>query len=130
MNHYISDLVTRIKNAAGAKRRSLVLPYSKSNKAIANILAKEGFLSDVKEEMVEGRKMLRVLVRYEYREPVLTEVRIVSKPSLRVYIKANKVKDEEKRGQKTVLISTSKGIMSGKDAQKQGLGGELLFKIS
>src|SRR5258708_1864822 len=87
MNYIVSDFIIRIKNAAMAKRRKLSLPYSKMNKAIGNTLVKEGFLKDIKEEEVDGKKELIATVAYEKRIPIVTDVKIISKPSLRVYVK-------------------------------------------
>ncbi len=129
MNYFISDLIIRIKNAAAARRKTVELPYSNMNKAIAKVLAKERFLTGVKEEEVEGRKMLIASIAYDNRIPVMTNVIVVSKPSLRVYIKSHDVHKKERKGLHTVILSTSAGVMSGVEAVKKGVGGELLFEI-
>lgn len=120
----------RIKNAATARRRSVLLPYSRINREIGTILVREGFLAEVKEENVEGKGMLKAIIRYEKRSPVFSDVRIVSKPSLRIYIKAGTITHAERKGLQTTIVSTSKGVMTGKEAQRKGVGGELLFEIS
>ena len=125
MNHTVSDFIIRIKNASLARRKTIVVPLSKMNKEMAAVLIKEKLLSSCKEEVVEGRKMLVVALQYEQRDPAITSVLIISKPSLRVYKKANTVQ----RGIGTSLISTSLGIMTQKEARKKGIGGELLFTI-
>lgn len=129
MNHLISDFIIRIKNAASARRKTVVLPYSKLNYAVGKALIKEGFLKDIKEKEEEGRKELVAEIAYSRRIPVLNDVSVVSKPSLRVYSKAKLINEKRGRERHTVIISTSKGILSGKDAQKLGVGGEVLFTI-
>jgi small subunit ribosomal protein S8 len=129
MNHSVSDLIIRIKNASLANRKEVVLPYSKINKEIGKALQKEGFLEDIK-EVKDGSKMtLSATIKYEKRNPVITDVVIVSKPSLRVYKASKEIKDVEKRGKHKVILSTSQGVMSGTDAKKKGVGGEILFEI-
>lgn len=128
MNNFI-DIIIRIKNAALAKRRIISIPYSKMNKEVSKVLVKEGFLEDVKEEVALGRKTLKVTIKYEKRTPVLAGILIISKPSLRVYEPSKKLPDMEKRGRRTLIISTNQGIMTGKEARKKGIGGEILFAI-
>lgn len=112
-----------------ANRRETVAPYSKLNIAIGDVLQKKHFLSDVKEEVIDGRKMLRVGIRYEHREPTVQGVLVVSKPSLRVY-KGIKVMKKSMHGSKhMVIVSTNKGIMTEQEAKTQGVGGEVLFEI-
>lgn len=127
MSYQIGDFIIRIKNASLAKRRSVVLKYSKVNKVLADILVEERFLNSVKEEEKDGIKTLVASIRYQKRKPVLTDVLLVSKPSLRVH---KKNKTVEKRGLGILVISTSQGIMTSKNAKKKGIGGELLFRVS
>lgn len=129
MNHLVSDFIIRIKNSAVAKRREVVLPYSKINKEIGKLLVKQGFLEDFKEESNEGKKSLRAVIKYEKRIPVLTNVEVISKPSLRVYGNIKKINEIKKRGRRTVIVSTSKGLMTSEEAEKKGVGGEVLFAI-
>lgn len=129
MNHSVSDFLIRIKNASLAKRHEVMLPYSKINKEIGKVLKREGFLADIKEEKIVGRKSLMGTIAYEKRNPVLSDVVIVSKPSLRVYKTSKAIGDVEKRGRHKVILSTSQGVMTGSDARKRGIGGEILFEI-
>lgn len=128
MNHTVSDFIIRIKNACMAKRRTVVVPYSSVSKAIAQVLVKQRYITNVQEEEMDGKKFLVIKLAYLMRSPVLTNVTIISKPSLRVYKKTTQMRDVAK-GQGITLISTSKGIMTEREAEKEGLGGELLFKI-
>jgi len=129
MNYLVSDFTTRIKNACLSKRQTVLLPYSKITREIGKVLVKEHFLEDVKEEKIEGKKMLVGRIKYVKREPLLTGIQVMSKPSLRVYKSAKTVQASEKRGNFTSVYSTNQGILTGKEALKKGVGGELLFKI-
>lgn len=129
MNYQVADAIIRIKNAAAAKRRKTFLPYSRMNKAIAGILVKEQFLSGVTEEEQDGRKVLVVAIAYNKRVPMMTDVRIVSKPSLRTYAKAKQLAKRRRNGMGIAVVSTSQGIMTEEQAAKKEIGGEMLFKI-
>ena len=129
MNHSVSDFIIRIKNGALAKRKEIELPYSNINLAIGKVLKKEGFLDEVKESKNGNQKSIKATISYEKRQPILNDVKIVSKPSLRVYKASKDISDIEKRGRHRVVISTSQGVMSGKEAKNKGLGGEILFEI-
>lgn len=130
MNYQIGDFIIRIKNAASAKRKEVVLPYSRVNNAIGKVLVKEGFLEEIKQEEEDGKKVLKGKIRYDRRRPVLEGVTIFSKPSLRVYVSASEINFYQKKGAHVLIFSTSQGIMTGKEARKKGVGGELLFAIS
>lgn len=129
MNHLVSDSVTRIKNALMARRKEVRLPYSRLVKEIGKVLVKEKYLKNIKEEVEEGKKVLIATVQYERRIPVITDIAILSKPSLRLYADKAEIAKRERRGRHTFVLSTSKGVMTGKEAQKQGVGGELLFEV-
>lgn len=123
------DFIVRIKNSTRAQRRELVMPFSKLVLEVGKVLVKEGFLESIKEESVEKRKMLRVKIAYDRRTPRFNDLTVISKPSLKKHIDSKGIKDIEKRGRKTLIISTSQGVMTGKEAQKKNLGGEILFAI-
>lgn len=129
MNHSVSDFIIRIKNAGLARRHEVSMPYSNINKEIAKVLKKEGYLSEVKDGKDGDKKTINVTIAYEKRRPVMTDVVIISKPSLRVYKPKKNIKDIEIRGRHKVIMSTSQGVMTGEDARKKGIGGEILFKI-
>lgn len=129
MNYQVGDFIIRLKNASMARRRSLMVPYANLTGAIAKVLVKEGYLKEVKEEIKDGRKFFAIKLRYEDRNSIISDVSLFSKPSLRVYQKAKNMQKVQKRGLGIEIISTSKGIMSAKDAKKMGIGGELLFRI-
>jgi small subunit ribosomal protein S8 len=129
MNYLVADFIIRIKNSAMSKRKEVVLPFSNINKEIGKVLVKEGFLESIKEESKDGKKELLAVVRYEKRIPVLNDVKIISKPSLRVYSTSKKILEIGKRGRRKVIVSTSQGVMSAMEASKKGVGGEILFAI-
>lgn len=129
MNYNIFNFVIQIKNASLAKRRSINVPYAKISEEIGKVLVKNGFLQDIKKEAKENRQILTAHIKYENREPAVSGVLIVSKPSLKVYGKRTNILKEERRGMGVCILSTNKGIMTVGEAYKQGLGGEILFKI-
>jgi small subunit ribosomal protein S8 len=129
MNHSVSDFIIRIKNASKAMRREVVLPYSKINKEIGKVLKKEGYLEEIKESNDGNIKSLSAIIAYEKRIPVITDVVIHSKPSLRVYKTSKTINDIERRGKHQVILTTSQGVMTGAEARKKGIGGEILFEI-
>lgn len=129
MNYKVSDFIIRIKNAALSKRREVVLPYSKLNKELGKVLVKQGFLENIKEQVTDNKKSLLGIIKYERRIPVLTDVEIISKPSLRVYEPSKHLLGIERKGRKILIISTSQGVMTGTEARKKGVGGEVLFTI-
>lgn len=126
--YHTGDFITRIKNAYRARRKQVLMPFSKSSKAIAQVLVKEGFLAKVEVTEEDNRKTLVAHLRYENRRPVFHEVKLISKPSLRVYVNKDDMAADKDRTM-TAVVSTSSGVMTGKEAMKKGVGGELLFKI-
>jgi len=129
MNHSVSDFIIRIKNASMARRREVVLPYSNINFEIGKVLKKEGFLTEIKEGKDGNHRTLEATIAYEKRNPVLSNVIVISKPSLRVYKPSKTIRDIEIRGRHKVVMSTSQGVMIGADAKKKRIGGEILFEI-
>ncbi|OGH07132.1 MAG: 30S ribosomal protein S8 [Candidatus Levybacteria bacterium RBG_13_35_9] len=129
MNYLIADFMIRIKNSAISKRKEVVLPFSNINKEIGKVLVKEGFLENITEENEQGKRMLKATIRYEKRIPVFTDVIIISKPSLRIYEPAKRLNEIKKRGRRKIILSTSKGVMTAEEAQKKGMGGEILFAV-
>src|SRR3989344_6435352 len=126
MNYTVGDIAIRIKNAAMANRKVTLFPFTKISKEVCRVLVKQGFLASAKEEEREGKKVLVVTIAYKHRVPVLTNVELVSKPSLRVYVKTKHAKDKQRRVSGVSVFSTSAGILTGAEASKQGIGGELL----
>jgi small subunit ribosomal protein S8 len=128
MNYIVGNFVIQIKNAALARKKEIVTPYSNISNAIGKVLIKEGFLESVSEENNDGKRQLAVKLRFYRRKPSITDVAIVSKPSLRIYISADEILKKQGRSA-TAVLSTNAGVLTGREAVKKGVGGELLFKI-
>lgn len=128
--YQLSNFIIGIKNAAAAKRKTAVLPYSKVNKNIGEVLVKEGYLESIKEETSGNKKNLVAALKYDRRLPVLSNIAVISKPSLRVYAPAKNIFKIAGGRDSKVIVSTNKGIMSARRAIKEGLGGEILFRVS
>ena len=111
-----------------AKRREVEFRYSKIAKEISKLLVKENYLEDLKEETRDGQKILVGKIRYEKRIPVFSDCKIISKPSLRIYISAKDL-TKIQGGLGISVVSTNQGIMSSIQAKKKGLGGEIFFNI-
>jgi small subunit ribosomal protein S8 len=123
----ISDMLTRIRNASMVNKAEVRLPYSKMKHAIAKILLEEGYVSAV--EKVDGATPeLRIGLRYEGREPMIRNLKRVSKPGHRLYFKHDALpKVLSDHG--IAIVSTSQGVMTNKAARKRKLGGEVLCEV-
>ncbi len=124
----ISNMIIQIKNAGNAGHESVTVPYSKLKHSIAEVLKKEKFIKNAEPKSEKGKKMLSVELFMEKRVPKIKGVERISKPSRRVYTKTSDIRGV-KSGYGALILSTSHGIMSGREAKKAGLGGEALFKI-
>lgn len=124
----IADSLTMIRNAIMAKKENLDVPASKTVKAILEILKAENYIDAVK--LIEGKKqgILRVYLKYTAGKSAIRNLKRISKSSLRVYAKRDKV-PTVLRGRGLAIISTSKGIFTDKQAREAGLGGEVLCYI-
>jgi len=125
----IADMLTRLRNASLARHTEVVLPASRSKREIARILVEEGFVADVREDQQESRAVLRITLKYvDGKAPVLTGLKRISKPGLRVYAGKTEI-PRVLGGLGLVIVSTSRGIMSGQQARKAQLGGEILAYV-
>jgi len=124
----ISNFIIKVKNAGNAGLSSTTAPYSKLKASIAEVLKKEGFIKNFEEKMEKGRKVLVVSLFSENRVPKIKGVQRISKPSKRIYKKVNEIRSV-KNGYGALILSTSLGVMTGREAKKQKLGGEALFSI-
>ena len=125
----IADMLTRIRNANTMKYETVDVPSSKMNKAIADILVEEGYIKEYKEEKKEKETFIVLTLKYgSKKERVITGLRRISKPGLRVYAKKDDI-PKVLNGLGIAIISTSKGLMTDKNARKEGLGGEVLAYI-
>jgi small subunit ribosomal protein S8 len=124
----IADLLTRIRNAAAVGKTEVRVPSSKLKKVVAEQLKKNKYLTDVKVEAGKPRDTLVITINKAGENSVINELSRLSKPGRRVYVKADEI-PKIKSGRGLVLISTSKGVITGHEAVKQRLGGELLLKV-
>ena len=128
----ISDMLIRIKNAQAVRGEQVVMPFSKVNFKIANLLKEAGYISEVERKNKKAKKAehehLQLTLKYQDNQGALSDVKIISRPSRRMYIKAKDIKSV-RSGYGLAIVSTSKGIMSSRKAKKLGLGGEILFEV-
>ncbi|MCI5522104.1 MAG: 30S ribosomal protein S8 [Tenericutes bacterium] len=125
----IADMLTRIRNANQMRYKEVEVPASKMKLEIARILKEEGFIADFKVKKNDVQNIIVLSLKYgEKKERVITGLKRISKPGLRVYAKAEEV-PTVLNGLGIAIMSTSKGVMTGKDAKKQSLGGEVLAYI-
>jgi small subunit ribosomal protein S8 len=123
----ISDMFTRIRNAIAVNKHAVKMPHSKIKEAVAKILADNGFLDKV-EVGEEGFKTLTITINSEDANATITEIERLSKPGRRLYVRADKI-PTVKRGRGIVIVSTSSGVMTGKEAKAKRLGGELIGQV-
>ncbi|MEL7084552.1 MAG: 30S ribosomal protein S8 [Cyanobacteria bacterium P01_A01_bin.3] len=129
-NDTISDMLTRIRNANLARHQSVNIPATKMTRNIARVLREEGFIDSFEEAEAESRKNLVLSLKYKgrNRQPIITKLQRVSRPGLRVY-KNRKELPRVLGGIGIAIISTSSGIMTDRDARRNGIGGEVLCYI-
>lgn len=123
----ISDMLTRIRNTAALSRTEVSVPYSNFKASVAEILKQNGYVADVKVE-TEPRKNLILTLAEKNGELKVRELARMSKPGRRVYAKAGEI-PRPLAGRGLVIVSTSNGVMSGHEAKKRGLGGELICRV-
>ena len=125
----IADMLTCIRNASQAGLPATEMSHSRLKAEIARILKKEGFVADVAEDAADGKKRLRVVLKYDYNEkPIIQQIRRVSKPGLRRYVAAADI-PRVRGGMGASVLSTSRGLMSDREARAAHVGGEVLCQI-
>ena len=129
MTDPIADMLTRIRNALQQKHETVSMPVSKEKKAIAEILKEEGYITDYKVEGEGVHKYLTITLKYtEDKKKIISGLRRISKPGLRVYAQVDKL-PRVLNGLGIAIISTSNGMMTDKNARKNHLGGEVIAYI-
>lgn len=129
MNDPIADMLTRIRNAQVAKHDAVVIPASNPKKAIAKILLAEGYVKGVDFVKDGPQGNIKITLKYiEGKQPVIAGLKKISKPGLRVYAQSSEL-PKVLGGLGIAIISTSKGVMTDKDARKQMVGGEVLAYV-
>jgi small subunit ribosomal protein S8 len=125
----VADMLTRIRNAISARHQKVDIPASKLKLEIARILKEEGYISNFKATEEEGHKILRVYLKYaNNNEAVISNVNRVSRPGCRVYVRRTEI-PRVLGGLGINILTTPRGVMTGRQARKQGLGGELLCEV-
>ena len=129
MTDPISDMLTRIRNALAMKKQEVVLPYSKFKHSLADILEKQGKLEKTAVEEQGNFKFLKLVLKYDDSgTSVISGVSRVSKPGQRIYSKAKKI-PKVKLGNGITIVSTSRGLMTDKQAKAEKIGGEVICQI-
>ena len=124
----ISDMLTRIRNAIAVNKQAITLPHSNNKETVAKILADYGYVNSVKTSEVDSRKVLEITINGDNEPAKINQISRISRPGRRVYVKADEI-PTIKRGRGIVVISTSKGVMTGRDAKAQKIGGELICQV-
>ncbi len=130
-NDPIADMLTRIRNACMQRHTSVLMPKSKLKLAIAEILKQEGFIKDFSVQDVDEKPFQNLVIDLKYtadREPVITGLKRVSRPGLRIYSKRTDI-PRVRGGLGLAILSTPKGVMSGHEAWRQNIGGEVLAYV-
>ncbi len=129
MNDPISDMLTRIRNGLRARHADIIVPHSRIKEEICTVLEKEGYIQEHSVAGEKAQKTIRVILRYsDDGRPVIQGLRRVSKPSLRVYAGGKEVK-QVRSGLGVAIVSTSQGLITGKQARTENIGGEVLCEV-
>lgn len=129
MSDPISDLLTQIRNGYMARKASIVVPYSGMKERLADLLSKEGYLGKIQIQNIDKiKRNLVINLLYPGKQPKLTDIVRVSKITRREYVKKNKI-PKVLGGLGITVVSTASGLMTGNEARKKGLGGEIICKV-
>lgn len=129
MTDPIADMLSRIRNAARAKKREMVVPRSRVKWEIAKILERQGFLEQVQGRGEGPHAEIAITLRYQDREPVVRNLVRISKPGRRLYVGWDGIK-RVNSGYGVAILSTSQGLMTGEEAHRRHLGGEIIAEVS
>jgi len=125
----IADLLTRIRNGSRANHEKIDIPHSKVKEGVAQVLKQNGFIKNIRVVKDNKQGMMRVYLKYDAEgKPAVNTLRRESRPGLRKYVKAEKI-PQIRTGFGVVILSTSKGIMSGQEAKEKRMGGEYLCSV-
>ena len=128
MTDPITDMLNQIRNAQAVQKPEILIPFSKLKNEIAILLANAGFLGEVKKATKGKTKALKMHLKYDGGVPAIEGAKRISKPGQRIYIKANEIK-KVRGGFGISVISTPKGLMTGLEAKKAKLGGEVFLEV-
>ena len=124
----IADFLTRLRNASVAKKTKVILPYSRIKNDIARVLKQEGYISDFAEEGAGATHQINVTTKFVAQTPAISGLQRVSRPGLRRYVGAGEI-PRVRGGQGIAILSTPRGVLSGREAKRQNVGGELLAYV-
>jgi small subunit ribosomal protein S8 len=124
----VADFLARIRNAIRARHQKLDVPASKLKAEIARILKEEGYISNFKTQEEDGKQILRVYLKYAGSEAAILDLARISRPGCRVYIGRDEIKRVQ-GGLGISIMTTPKGVMTGRQARREGVGGELLCEV-
>ena len=124
----VANLITSIKNSQAIGKKEATVPFSKFKLAILKLLSKEGFITDVQKLEEENHKMLKIILKYKGEQPMIRHLKRISTPAVKIYAKAKRI-PRPLQGLGDVILTTPQGVMMGKEAQKKGLGGEVICEI-
>jgi len=129
MTDPIADMLTRVRNATAARKATVDVPWSRHKEEIARVLVQEGYLAAAAAVEAEPRRVLRIDLRYDNRRrPVITGIRRVSRPSLRVYVGTDEI-PAVRGGLGINVLSTPKGVLVDRDARREKVGGEVICTV-
>jgi len=128
MSDPISDMLTRIRNAGNALLPGVEIPHSNIKESIAHVLKREGYISDVAVEGAVAQTRIKLKLKYQGRKSVIDGLKRVSSPGLRRYVGAQEI-PRVRNGMGTAILSTPAGILTGNEARRQNVGGELLCYV-
>lgn len=128
MNDPIADMLTRLRNASGAQKSEILLPYSKLKSDIAQILKKEGYINDFELDRSGKHPQLKIRTKFVNKTSAIAGLKRISRPGLRRYVGAREI-PRVLGGLGIAVLSTPRGVLSGHEARKQNVGGELLAYI-
>ncbi len=124
----IADMLSRIRNAIGVRKNVVSMPHSKVKESVAQLLQQSNFITGVAVEDAPVGKTLVITINSENENARITEIARISKPGRRYYVRSGEI-PTVKRGRGIVIVSTSKGMMTGAEAKKQGIGGEIICRV-
>lgn len=128
MTDPITDMLNRIRNAQAVSHSTVDVPFSKIKYKIAQILEKEGFIEKVEKKGRKTQKIIRITLKYIDDTPVISGFKRISKPGQRIHLPYKEIKKIQE-GYRIAIVSTSKGLLTGKEARRQKLGGEVICEI-
>ncbi len=124
----IADMLNRIKNAQAVDHPTVEMPFSNLRYRVGKILEENGFIEKAEKKGRKTKKTIEIILKYHDKTPAISGVKKISKPGQRIYLGSAQIK-KTKEGYGMAIISTSKGLMTGKEARKQKIGGEILLEI-